>query len=217
MNNLFFKQIKQSVKHWYLHLIVGLIFIAVGFWVFTSPIQSYAAFTILFSISFLISGIMEIFFAISNRNVLENWGWTLAMGIITTLVGFMLIANPEISALTLALYVGFMIMLRSFWAIGSALDLKDYGVKGWGISLFIGILGVLFSALLILKPAISGMTLVIWTGLALFASGAFNLFLSIKMRKIHKNWDNITATTKAKLEEAQALFMEEYRSRKAEL
>ena len=142
MNNLFFKQIKQSVKHWYLHLIIGLIFIAVGLWVFTSPVHSYVALTIVFSISFLVSGIMEIFFATSNREVLENWGWTLALGIFTALVGVMLIANPEISALTLPLYVGFMLMLRSFWAIGSAFDLKDYGVKGWGVSLIIGVLEI---------------------------------------------------------------------------
>ena len=217
MNNLFFKQIKQSVKHWYLHLIIGLIFIAVGLWVFTSPVHSYVALTIVFSISFLVSGIMEIFFATSNREVLENWGWTLALGIFTALVGVMLIANPEISALTLPLYVGFMLMLRSFWAIGSAFDLKDYGVKGWGVSLIIGVLGVLFAALLILRPAIGGLTLVIWTGLALIANGAFNLFLSSKMRKIHKNWDNITAATKARLEEAQALFLEEYKSRQSKL
>ncbi|NLC49916.1 MAG: HdeD family acid-resistance protein [Bacteroidales bacterium] len=213
MNNLFLKQIKQSVKHWYIHLIIGLIFIATGIWAFASPIQSYVALTIVFSISFFVSGIMEIFFAISNKGVLENWGWTLALGIFTTLIGVMLIANPAISAVTLPLYVGFMLMLHSFWAIGSAFDLKDYGVKGWGISLFIGILGVLFAALLIVRPAIGGLTLVIWTGMALIASGTFNLFLSNKMRKIHKNWDNISAATRAKLEEAQTLFLKEYRSR----
>ncbi len=217
MNNLFFKRIKQSVKHWYLHLIIGLIFIAVGIWVFASPVKSYTALTIVFSISFLVSGIMEIVFATSNRKVLENWGWTLALGIFTALVGVMLLSNLAISALTLALYVGFMLMIHSFWAIGSAFDLKDYGVKGWGVSLFIGIVGVLFAMLLIVRPAISGMTLVVWTGLALIASGTFNLFLSNKMRKIHKNWDNITAATKARLEEAQALFLEEYRSRQSQL
>ncbi len=213
MNNLFLKQIKQSVKHWYIHLIIGLIFIATGIWVFTSPLHSYVALTVVFSISFLLSGIMEIFFAISNSKVLDNWGWTLALGIFTALIGVILIANPAISALTLPLYVGFMLMLHSFWAIGSAFDLKDYGVKGWGISLFIGILGVVFATLIIVRPVIGGITLVIWTGLALIASGAFNLFLSNKMRKIHKNWDNITAATKAKLKEAHELFLVEYRSK----
>lgn len=213
MNNLFLKQIKQSVKHWYIHLIIGLIFIATGIWVFTSPLHSYVALTVVFSISFLLSGIMEIFFAISNSKVLDNWGWTLTLGIFTALIGVILIANPAISALTLPLYVGFMLMLHSFWAIGSAFDLKDYGVKGWGISLFIGILGVVFATLIIVRPVIGGITLVIWTGLALIASGAFNLFLSNKMRKIHKNWDNITAATKAKLKEAHELFLVEYRSK----
>ena len=213
MNNRFLKQIRQSVKHWYIHLIIGLIFIATGIWAFTSPIQSYVALSIVFSISFLVSGIMEILFAISNKQVLENWGWTLVLGIFTALIGVMLIANPAISAVTLPLYVGFMLMLHSFWAIGSAFDLKDYGVNGWGVSLFIGILGVLFASLLIVRPAIGGLTIVIMTGMALIASGAFNLFLSIKMRKIHKNWDNISAATRAKLDEAQALYMKEYKSR----
>ena len=71
----------------------------------------------------------------------------------------------------------------------------------------------LFATLIIVRPVIGGITLVIWTGLALIASGAFNLFLSNKMRKIHKNWDNITAATKAKLKEAHELFLVEYRSK----
>jgi uncharacterized membrane protein HdeD (DUF308 family) len=78
--------------------------------------------------------------------------------------------------------------------------------------LFLGILGVVFAFLLIRNPAIGGMTLVIWTGLALIASGIFNLFLSNKMRKIHKNWERISATTRAKLDEARILFWEEYNS-----
>ena len=213
MNNLFFKQIKQSVKHWYLHLIIGLIFIAVGIWAFTSPIQSYAALTIVFSISFLVSGMMEVFFAISNKKVLENWGWTLALGVFTALIGAMLVSNPAISALTLPIYVGFMLMLHSFWAIGSAFDLKDYGVKRWRASLILGVLGVLFAALLIIRPVIGGITIVVWTGLALIASGTFNLFLSNKMRKIHKNWDNISAATKTNLDEAQTLFWQEFESK----
>ena len=85
------------------------------------------------------------------------------------------------------------------------------------MSLFIGILVVLFAAFLSLHQVFGGMTLVIWTGLALIVSGTFNLFLSIKMRKVHKNWDNITAATIAKLEEAQRLFLEEYRSRQSEI
>lgn len=214
MNNLFLKQIKQSVKHWYLHLIIGIVFIATGILAFTYPAQSYLALTIVFSVSFLVSGIMEITFATANRNVLENWGWTLVLGIFTTLVGIMLLANPAVSAVTLPLYVGFMLLIHSFWAIGSAFDLKDFGVSGWKFSLFLGILGVLFALLLIWRPAIGGMTLVIWTGLALIASGIFNLFLSNLMRKLHKHWDKISDTTRTKLKEAQILFWEEYNSEK---
>lgn len=203
------RRVKKAVKHWYLHLIIGILLILTGIWTFSRPVQSYFALTIIFSISFLISGIMEMAFAISNRKIVENWGWTLALGILTTIVGILLFTNPAISALTLPLYIGFMLLFHSIWAIASAIDIKSYGVTGWGNLLFIGILGAIFSFLVILKPALGGMTIVIWTGLALLTSGVFNLFLSIKMRKVHKKWEEISQATRSKLEEAQRMFLDE--------
>ena len=203
------RSVKKAVKHWYLHLIIGIVLILTGIWTFSRPLQSYFALTIIFSISFLVSGVMEIIFASSNRKIIENWGWTLALGILTTIVGVLLIINPAISALTLPLYIGFMLLFHSIWAIGSAIDFKSYGMTGWGTMLFIGILGAIFSFFVIWKPLFGGMTIVIWTGLALVSSGAFNLYLATKMRKIHKKWEEISEATRSKLEEVQRLFLDE--------
>ena len=209
MENLLLRRVKKAVKHWYLHLIIGIVLILTGIWTFSRPLQSYFALTIIFSVSFLISGIMEMTFAISNRKIVENWGWTLALGILTTIVGILLFTNPDISAITLPLYIGFMLLFHSIWAIASAIDIKSYGVTGWGTLLFIGILGAIFSFIVIWKPAFGGMTIVIWTGLALLTTGVFNLFLSIKMRKFHKKWEEISQATRSKLEEAQRMFLDE--------
>ena len=105
-----------------------------------------------------------------------------------------------------------MLLFHSIWAIASAIDIKSYGVTGWGTLLFIGILGAIFSFFVIWKPAFGGMSIVIWTGLALLTSGVFNLFLSIKMRKVHKKWEEISQATRSKLEEAQRMFLDEMHS-----
>src|SRR5690625_3521100 len=97
MPHLFFNSIRKAIKHWYLPLLVGLFFIVVSIIVFTSPMTSFVALALLFSISFLLSGIAEMIFALTNKDQLRNWGWALGFGIITTLVGVLLILDTELS------------------------------------------------------------------------------------------------------------------------
>ncbi len=209
MANHFIKNLKDSVKHWYLPLIVGIILIGTGIWTFSSPEESYLALSIIFAISFLLSGILEVVFAISNKNEIDSWGWTLAFGIMTALVGVMLLVHPEISMISLPLYVGFMVMFRSFGAIGIAMDLKSYGVLEWGTLMVIGVLGLIFSFILIWNPIFAGMTIVFWTGFAFLLSGIFNVYAAIKMRSLHKNWDEISDEIKGKFEEAKTILQQE--------
>ncbi|WP_424351313.1 HdeD family acid-resistance protein, partial [Lutimonas sp.] len=126
------------MKYWYLPLISGLIFIGVGIYGFAQPADSYVALAFVFSLSFLIVGIMDIFFAISNRKELEGWGWDLALGILTLLIGIVLLRHPEISILTLPLFVGFTMLFRSAMAIGNSLELKKYYINEWGTLMAIG-------------------------------------------------------------------------------
>lgn len=179
-----FKTIKNSIRHWYLLLIVGLIHIAAGIWVFLTPLSSYLALALLFSISFLVSGISEIVFSISNRKELDNWGWKLASGLLTFLIGLVLIASPLLTITTLPLFVGFVVLFRSIMAISFSLELKSYGVTNWGWLLFIGILGLIFSCILIWNPVFAGLTLVYWTGLALISLGIFSIYFSIELKKL---------------------------------
>jgi uncharacterized membrane protein HdeD (DUF308 family) len=186
MKNQFIKSVKESLKHWYLFLIVGILLIGTGIWAFTSPVESYMALSTIFSITFLISGIIEIVFALSNKERIDNWGWTLVFGFLNALIGIMLLTNPLISATTLPIYVGFLIMFRSFGAIGTALDLKNYGNLEWGSLMLIGVISLFFSFFLIWNPLFAGISIIIWTGLAFITSGIFNIYLSIKIRNIHK-------------------------------
>ncbi|MCZ7614958.1 MAG: DUF308 domain-containing protein [Ignavibacteriaceae bacterium] len=114
MKTSFLKIINNSVKHWYLHLISGLLFIATGIYTFASPLESYLALSVIFSITFLVSGIGEIVFSISNRNEIDSWGWNLVFGIFTLLVGVLLIVKPEISVAMLPLYVFYVLLVFAF-------------------------------------------------------------------------------------------------------
>jgi uncharacterized membrane protein HdeD (DUF308 family) len=186
MENTPFKTIKNDIKHWYLLLITGLIYTVVGIWVFLTPLSSYLALSLLFSISFLVSGISDIAFSISNRKGLNSWGWKLAFGILSTIVGLLLLSNPVISITTLPVYIGFMALFYSIMAISFSIELKSYGVKDWGITLFIGILGIIFSSILLWNPLFAGLTLVYWTGLVLITLGIYSIIFSVQLNKLRK-------------------------------
>lgn len=199
----FLKLAMNSVKHWYLPLITGLIFIGVGLYAFAQPAGSYVALAFVFSISFIIAGIMDIIFAVSNREELEGWGWDLALGLMTLLVGIVLIRHPEISMLTLPLFVGFTVLFRSAMAIGNSLELKKYYINEWGTLMAIGILGMIFSFILIFNPVLAGLSIVIWTGLAFIFIGAYSIYLSLRLKKVHDIPKNVSKEVKKRFEDVK--------------
>ncbi len=181
----FFKTITNAIKYWYIPLIVGIIFSLTGIYTLFSPLESYLTLSVLFSLSFLLSGISEIIFSVSNRKEIDNWGWTLTFGIVTTLFGVLLLANPHISITTLPFYIGVVVLFRSITGIAYALDLKKYGAVEWSSLMIVAILGLLLSFILIWNPLFAGLTLVIWTGMALISAGIYSIYLSFKLKKLN--------------------------------
>ena len=207
MESLFLNSIKNTIKHWYIPLLVGILFVIVGIVVFTSPMNSLVTLALLFSLSFIFGGLSEAIFSILNRNQLPNWGWSLVFGIFTLVVGILLFINPAISILSLSFYVGFVILFRSISAISFSLDLKKFGSKNWGGLLIFGILGAIFSFILIYNPIFAGIGVVILIALSFLFAGLFSIFLAFQLRKIHKHSKVISA----KLQDRYDAVIEEIR------
>lgn len=179
------KTLKEATKHWYLSLILGILFIVTGILVLRTPVESYLALSVLFSVTFLVNGFFEIVYSITNRKQLDNWGWVLAGGIVDLLFGAWLMWSPMVSVAILPYFVGFMLMFRSFTAIGFSIDMKSFGIKDWGWLLAFGILGLIFSIILIWNPLLAGLTIVMWTASAFITIGFFKIFLAFKLKQLN--------------------------------
>lgn len=208
MKSIFFKPIRDSIKYWYVPLIIGLFFIVVSVIAFTSPERSLLTLSILFALSFLLSGISEVVFSLMNRNRMENWGWSLAFGIITLILGISLLMHPNLSLGILAFYIGIVILFRSVAAFSFALDLKRYGSKKWGSLLALGIIGAIFSFILILNPVFTGMSIVVLVALSFLFAGLFSISLSLQLRKIHKSSKSISSELKKRYDDIMEILDE---------
>ena len=207
MQTSFLQSIKDTIKHWYIPLFVGLLFVILSIVVFSSPVGSMLTLSIFFALSFLFSGLSEIIFSIANRDQLDNWGWSLAFGIITFIVGISLLSHPALSITVLAFYIGFLLLFRSISSISFALDLKKYGSKNWGGLLVFGILGAIVSFLLIWNPLVAGLSVVVLVALSFLFAGIFSILLAFQLRKIHKATKGISEDLKNRY----AILMEDIR------
>lgn len=178
--------LKNTAKHWYMSLFLGIVLILMGFWVFSTPLASYLTLSILFAITFLLTGIIELFYAFANHGRADSWGWSLVNGIIDVIIGILLVSHPLGSMLVLSYFVGFGILFRAIMAIGWAMDLRRQKVPGWGYLLFISILGLFFAFVLLLNPVFAGLTIAYYTALAFVLIGISQVYLSFRLKHLSK-------------------------------
>lgn len=179
-----FKKIEKAIKRWYLMLVVGVIFIVLGIWTLATPVDAYIALSFVFAMGFLVSGITEMVFALSNKH--QNWGWSLVLGILSTVVGVLLLINPAASMVTLPLYVGFTLLFRSISGMTAAYDMKQYGILDWGTLMVTAVLGLILSFVLLWNPGFASINVVIWTAVAFIVLGGYSIYFSFELRKLNK-------------------------------
>ncbi|MEG2276712.1 MAG: HdeD family acid-resistance protein [Odoribacter sp.] len=171
-----------SNRYWWLILIIGILSVICGIWVFKNPVESYFALAIYFSIMFILYGISEIINAFANRRY-RYWGWGLTVGILDFVIGFLLLGNLEWSADILPYVVGFILMFVGINFIGQSTQMQSLRIRNWGWVLICGILTLIFAFLIIFHPLFGIFNIIVWTGLAFIFGGVSAIFYSFAMRK----------------------------------
>jgi uncharacterized membrane protein HdeD (DUF308 family) len=114
------------VGHWagfFHHLLAAILFGVVGLVLVTRPVISAEALTIFMALFFLIGGLFQLIASIAVA--LPGWGWQAADGIITLILGGLILAQWPVSGLwVIGLFVGIdLIFYGSAW-IALALGLR---------------------------------------------------------------------------------------------
>lgn len=188
------KDLKDSnlkvAKNWWISVLIGILAIGLGIIFIVSPLSSMLTLALLFAYGFILSGILEIAFSISNRKTLNGWGWNLTSGLIDLFIGIMLLSIPGMTVMLMIYFVGFWIMFRSIWSIGSSIEMQKNGVKGWGWLLAAAILGVIFALIFIMSPALGGTFIVSLAAISFIIYGIFRIYLGFVLKSIKNKLEN---------------------------
>ncbi len=190
MKNEIVVTVQRAARNWWVSVLIGVLALALGIWCLFAPGATLAALSLVFVVGFIISGILEIVFAVTNRG-LDGWGWSLAGGIVDLLIGIALAVLPlAVITVVLIWFVGFWLLIRSILGIGMAADLHRWGVRGWLLA--VAILGVVAAFLFFLSPAFGGGTIVWLAACAFVFYGIFRIWLGVRLYSLHRNVEVIT-------------------------
>ena len=104
--------------------LLGVLYVAAGIIAINNPFAAATILTLFLGIALIAGGIVRMFLAWSMREAGKPWGWVVVSGLISILLGAMIIAKwPYSSAYVLGIFLGIdLIFIGSSWlSIGLAL------------------------------------------------------------------------------------------------
>jgi uncharacterized membrane protein HdeD (DUF308 family) len=181
----------EPVRHWWMYLIIGVLAFILGVFMLTNPAITYEMMTLILGLALIVFGIIELIVGLFSRNFFVSRAAILIGAILNIVLGILLAANPGIAALTLPLILGMWMLYQSFMMISYAGDLKGFKVKGYGLTLFCGIVLLILALLILLRPVTIGMfTVAIYIALSFIIYGLSEIVSAFRLKSIHNIIEN---------------------------
>ena len=116
-----------QMKTWgkfFLWILLGLLYALAGFFAFENPLLVAGALTLFLGAALVASGILRIYLAFQMQEG-TRWGWVAFSGVITALLGLMILAHWPVSGLyVLGTFLGVDLLFTGFSWINFGLALK---------------------------------------------------------------------------------------------
>lgn len=108
----------------FLHLVIGALYLAVGVTLINSPMWGSVSLTLFLAIFYIIIGIFRIIYSQSIKS--PKWGWALFNGIVSLLLGILILIQwPASSLFIIGLFVGIDLIFSGWGYMMAALGARS--------------------------------------------------------------------------------------------
>jgi uncharacterized membrane protein HdeD (DUF308 family) len=136
------------------------------------PGRAVLSLAVFIGLGFVISGIGHIFALHVHKNdSADHPGWFMAQGVFEIILGFILLSNLGVTALSIPLMVAFWAMFDGVMRTTASFQLKKANIGKWWVLLLYGIISILFSLLLLSRPLAGVIAVTFLLGITLLAWG----------------------------------------------
>ena len=171
-------------RNWGWFLALGILLIVLGTTALGASVAMTIASVMLFGWLLIIGGVLEAIHAFWR---VRGWGGVfidLLSGILYVVVGFMMVANPGVAAVTLTLLIALFLMLGGIFRIVVALMLQ-FPHRGWLV--LHGLINLLLGIAIWRQWPLSGLWVIgLFIGIDMIFNGWSLVMLGLAARKIPK-------------------------------
>ena len=173
--------VQEATSGWWLLVVVGVLSLIAGVIILFQPGDSLATLAVIAGIFLLVDGILELVSSFLRST--PNRGLVALLGVVTAIVGVLLIRHPIGGVTAIALLIG--IWLIAIGVIRLATAFEEPGRVGWRI--FAGIVELIAGIIIVADPNIGYATLAILVGLGFILNGIGMIALGWGVREVHKD------------------------------
>jgi uncharacterized membrane protein HdeD (DUF308 family) len=106
--------------------LLGVLSFIVGLYALRHVLLTIAVLALLLGIFWIVNGAVEVFTALSHRGM-QGRGWTILMGLLSVVAGVVVLVWPAISLATLAVVLGFWLLVFGIMEVVLAFRLRQAG------------------------------------------------------------------------------------------
>ena len=169
-------------RTWWVFLIGGIASVVFGVLAFARPGLALFVLAIFFAAAILVDGAFNLVGAVQNRDK-DGWWLMLLIGLLGILVGAYALLNPPLSIVAFLLIVAFQAFVLGAFLIMLGFKFRAATTREW-ILYLTGGLSVLFSVLVVVRPAVGGVTIVYMIAAWAIIIGTLKIVFAMRVRNL---------------------------------
>ncbi len=163
---------------------VSIAIITMGLCLFVWPDVSLKVICLILGIVAVLYGTIKLVGYFSNDLYRLAFQFDLALGVLTIVLGVLLLAYPKGIIGVLPVLAGVFVLIESVLRLQTSIDARHFGMRRWWSILAVSVGGAALGIVMLLRPFESGRVLVRMMGLTLAIDGVENLLAGLYTIKV---------------------------------
>jgi len=178
---LYEDETRELTWGWWLILLIGALSVVAGVIILFKPSDSLATLAVIAGIFLLLDGLLELADSFMRRT--PNRGLVALVGVLSAIVGVLLIRHPVGGVTVVALLIGLWLIAVGVIRVATAFD--EYDHRGWHA--LAGIVELLAGVVIVANPDIGYTTLAILVGISFILNGLSMAALGWGLHQVRTN------------------------------